>query len=153
MATGDQTQNIINYFLNRLNISPPPSGPVWEGHPGQVNPQWLAYQGQLQQITSFANTLLQNQTLITAAKTVNNRTNEQDAWWDIYGGVGQSGWDTYANNLMDQYGQITGRKEDWEKQSKVAGGTGRMPTILTSGRGVRGSPTLAFTKLKKQLGK
>ncbi|HEX9920344.1 MAG TPA: hypothetical protein VGB21_02510, partial [Candidatus Methylomirabilis sp.] len=62
-----------------------------------------------------------------------------------------------VRNLMNaysaKYNELMGRETSWKEQSKLGAGTGRRPTILTSGRGAQGTPAMALTKLKKQLGK
>ena len=109
-----------------------------------------------------AYTIMSNPDFTDAIKTVKGFQTEKDAWTDFM----STGWKfvqgqwgswynakDYMDDISKKYTEASGRQKSWKEQSGVAAGTGRRPTILTSGRGAAGTPALALTKLKKQLGK
>ena len=124
---------------------------IWGTLPNPASPEGQAALETIHtKITPFSNSIMYDYSIVAAAKVVNNVETDQEAWWSLWTGVQQ--WPDatgrgYFQSIMEQ----AGSKKRWREQSAIA--AGRRPTILTSGRGAAGTPALALTKLKKQLGK
>ncbi len=141
--------------LNKVNANPLGAqivtslvGGLSNGGAGWNNNYFRAYQTAL--------IVMHEPTITTAIKAVKNLNEDPPAWADLYNGIDMTSIPNpqpYLDDIRQKYSEITGRTQQWKTESKMGAGTGRRPTILTSGRGAGGAPAMALTKLKKQLGR